>query len=318
MLNTGLSNSLTSICPSCRFASLNIARPTRRHSSGTTIGKFRSTPANRPNTHLDKYLKQSPKSLLEKKKETEEKKDAAVDAPKKKTRRMRKPSSEISSDGTARGAPAEDSVFGKSEEPANEDEEYEEVEEDGAAAPIKAVHEEIDPEALMNVLDPEPGKTMAWQRKKVIQSIRNRGQLTKEQIIKRTERECTVPSAMFKTSTKKLVHLARQISGKPIDEAIVQMQLSKKKVAQDIMKHLEYAKNMAIVSRGMGLGKAENRTGEPVEIELKDGKRKVITDQTGIYVDQAWVNKGDETMTPDYRGRGRVFTHTHRMASKLF
>jgi ribosomal protein L22 len=121
---------------------------------------------------------------------------------------------------------------------------------------------------------------------------------------------------MFKTSTKKLMHLARQIAGKPIEEAIVQMQLSKKKTGMDIMRHLEYAKNLAIVSRGMGLGRAEDRAGEPVEIELGDGKRKLIKDRTGIYVEQAWVNKGEEVMTPEYRGRGRVFRLTHRMASE--
>jgi ribosomal protein L22 len=210
----------------------------------------------------------------------------------------------------SRGAPSEESVFGGTDglPPA---------EADGAEAVEKPVHEEIEPEALMNVLNPEPGKTMAWQRKKLIQQIRNRGALTKEQQLARTERSCTVPSALFRTSTKKLVHLARQIAGKPIEEAIVQMQLSRKKVAQDIRQHLEYARNLAIVSRGMGLGKVEGREGEAVEIELKDGKRKIIKDRTGIYVEQAWVNKGEERMTPEYRGRGRVFTLTHRSASEF-
>jgi ribosomal protein L22 len=239
---------------------------------------------------LGKYLNQAPDALLRKENKRPEatKKKAPEDKP---------------TDTFSRGAPAEDSVFGKVEEQTSD----ETVE--------KPVYEEIDPEALMNVLEPEPGKTMAWRRKKLIQQIRVRGGLTKEQQLKRTERECIVPSAMFKTSTKKMMHLARQIAGKPIDEAIVQMQLSKKKVAQDIRQHLEYARNLAIVSRGMGLGKAEDRMGEPMEIELKDGKRKVIKDQTGIYVDQAWVNKGEETMTPEYRGRGRVFRLTHRQAS---
>jgi ribosomal protein L22 len=208
----------------------------------------------------------------------------------------------------ARGVPSQESIFARDDEPAADEEKVESVE--------KPLYEEIDPEALMNVLDPVPAKRLAWQRKKVIQQIRKRGELTKAEIIKRTERECVASSAMFKSSTKKLVHLARQIAGKPIDEAIVQMQLSKKRIAQDIMRHLEYSKNLAVVSRGMGLGNAEERQGEPVEIELKDGKRQLITDKTGIYVDQAWVNKGDESITPDYRGRGRVFTHTHRRASK--
>jgi ribosomal protein L22 len=239
--------------------------------------------------HLDRYLKQAPEMLMKKKTAKKERKE---------------PESDI----VARGAPSDQSVFAREEEVVPDAEAVEPVE--------KPLYEEIDPEALMNVLDPEPGKRLAWQRKKVIQQIRKRGELTKAEIIKRTERECMVGSAMFKTSTKKLVHLARQIAGKPIDEAIVQMQLSKKRVAQDVMKHLEYAKNLAIVSRGMGLGKAEDRQGDPIEIELKDGKRKLITDHTGIYIDQAWVNKGEESITPDYRGRGRIFGHTHRRASK--
>ena len=173
-----------------------------------------------------------------------------------------------------------------------------------------------DPEALASVCDPEPEKRIRWERRRIIQQIKRRGRMTKEELLKRTERESKVRSHFFKTSSKKLMLLARQIQGKPIDEAILQMQYSKKKAAQDVKKHLEFAKNMAIVNRGMGLGKAEGRTGETVQIELKDGKRKLITDRTGIYIEQIWVNKGKSDYSNEYRARGRVNTLTHRRACK--
>lgn len=156
------------------------------------------------------------------------------------------------------------------------------------------------------VLDPDPHGRMRWERKMIIRQIRRRGRLTKAQLLKRTERESLSKSQMIKTSVKKLGMLARQIVGKPIDEAITQMRFSPKKAAKEVLQHLKLARAEAIVKRGMGLGEAEDRKGEPVEIELKDGKRKRIIDRTGIYVDQAWVGKGPHETAFDYRARGRV------------
>ncbi|KIV98587.1 uncharacterized protein PV09_09621 [Verruconis gallopava] len=283
-----LSHSINSICPPCRFASLTIRHSPRLNYSSNTA-ESRREPENHINSHLQKYLKKAPSSLLQK--ELDSQKEC------KETE---------SADLIARGLPSKESIFDSHGESPS-------VGEQAINVPQPS-YELIDPEALLNVLDPEPSKRLSWQRRKVIQQIRKRGEFTKAEIIKRTERECMVSSAMFKTSTKKLVHLARQIAGKPIDDAIAQMQLSKKRVAQDIMKHLEYAKTLAIVSRGMGLGKVENRAGEPVEIETKNGKRKLVTDRTSIYVDQAWVNKGDHTITAEYRGKGKVYRHKHRTA----
>lgn len=149
----------------------------------------------------------------------------------------------------------------------------------------------------------------------VIRQTRRGGRLTKTQLLKRTERESLSKSPQFPTSLKKLGPLARQIAGKPIEDAIVQMRFSRKKVAQNVRKHLEYARDEAIVKRGMGLGAAEGRKGEPVEIELKDGKRKLVTDRTGIYVDQAWVGKGMKGASLDYRARGRVNIMTNPYTS---
>lgn len=144
--------------------------------------------------------------------------------------------------------------------------------------------------------------------------------------ILRTERFSVSKSELFKTSVKKLGPLARQIAGKPIEEAIVQMRFSKKKAAAEVKKHLEYARDEAIVRRGMGLGmvkpqeagEGEGEGGrEEVEAEAeatmktivfedKKGKRRTVTDPSSIYVDQAWVGRGKYGRVPEYRARGRV------------
>ena len=121
----------------------------------------------------------------------------------------------------------------------------------------------------------------------------------------------------LKTSVKKLTPLARQIAGKSVDEAINQMRFSKKRVAEDVRDHLVLAKNRATVLKGMGLGEAEGRMGNSVSIELKDGTRKLVTDQTAMYIDQAWVNRGLFTRSRSFRARGRVDTLRHPSTSKF-
>lgn len=175
-----------------------------------------------------------------------------------------------------------------------------------------------DPKNMARVLDPNPKSRERWERKKVIQLVRKGGRLSREEFIKRTEREHLNKSPTLKTSVKKLGKLARQIAGKTMDEAIVQMRFSKKKVAQEVLKQLEFARDEAVVMRGMGLGsiKAEDADPEeqqlvvkdrPVEIQLKDGKRYRVTDRSNIYIDQAWVGRGPYGRLPDYRARGRMF-----------
>lgn len=137
----------------------------------------------------------------------------------------------------------------------------------------------------------------------------------------RTERESLVKSHWFKTSVKKLNPLARQISGKNIDDAILQMRFSKKKAAIDVKAHLEHAKNEAIVVHGMGLGgnQASGESGsdssadstqkaseKPITIRLKNGSPKKIYDPTSIYIAQAWVNRGPYGMELDHRARGVI------------
>ena len=174
-----------------------------------------------------------------------------------------------------------------------------------------------DPAVLAAALDPDPEGRRRWQRRKIIQEIRNRGQLTKAQIIARTERESLCKSPFYKTSLKKLMPLARQIAGKPIEEAIIQMRFSKKRVAADVKKHLEYARDEAIVKRGMGLGmvQSEANAGADVEegdsatgmvVEDKKGKRRYVSDTSSIYVDEAWIGRGPYGVDYDFRARGRT------------
>ncbi|KAL8628151.1 hypothetical protein Q9189_006128 [Teloschistes chrysophthalmus] len=205
------------------------------------------------------------------------------------------------------------------------------AEQPDAAEPDDSAVPTRDPFVLAAALDPNPVARQRWQRKMIIRDVRNRGQLTKAQQLKRTERESLCKSEFFKTSIKKLYPLARQIAGKPIEEAIIQMRFSKKRVARDVKKHLEYARDEAIVKRGMGLGmvkpedsdaaaneesdvhtklkanheKKGNRPG--MVVEDKKGKRRFVNDTSSIYVDEAWVGRGTYRNDLDYRARGRAF-----------
>ena len=141
-----------------------------------------------------------------------------------------------------------------------------------------------------------------------IKEVRKRGRMTKAQVLKQTERELLAKSHDFKTSVKKLNPLARQIAGKTVEEAIVQMRFSKKKAARDVLEHLEHAKNEAIVKRGMGLGAVNaKKLDHPFKIQTKDGKRIKVDDPTTMYVDQAWVGRGLYATTPDHRARGQIY-----------
>ena len=188
-----------------------------------------------------------------------------------------------------------------------------------------------DPTVMAAELDPVPLSRMRWERKMVIRSIRKRGRLSKTERIMQTERQSLSKSPFWGTSIKKLFPLANQIAGKPIEEAIVQMRFSKKKAAQDVKKHLEYARNEAIVKRGMGLGqvgavdeKAQGGEGlirqPPQErmriVEDKKGTKRVVTDPTQIYVDQAWVGRGSYSTTPSFRGKSRVHYLKHPTTSE--
>ena len=200
---------------------------------------------------------------------------------------------------------------------------------DGAASDKEGRQAERDPAIMAAVLDPQPHNRKRWQRKMLIRSIQHRHRMTKKVKIARSERESLSKSDFFKTSIKKLGPLARQIAGKPIDDAIVQMRFSKKKAAKIVLKHLEQARDEAVVRRGMGLGgvKAEdeavamesiegpiddlkqNEVGKKEErilVEDKKGKKRWVNDRSAMYVDQAWVGRGRYGRELEYRARGRV------------
>lgn len=154
-----------------------------------------------------------------------------------------------------------------------------------------------------------------------IRSIRSRGRLSKTVKLLRTERSHLAKSHFLKTSVKKLGPLARQIAGKPIDDAIIQMRFSPKKAAREVKRHLEYARDEAVARRGMGLGGVDGKgavAGGEMVVEDKKGKRRTVRDKTEIYVDQAWVGRGSYGKAPDYRARGQVNVMWLPYTSELF
>lgn len=137
--------------------------------------------------------------------------------------------------------------------------------------------------------------------------------------IKRTEKQLHEKSPWLGTSVKKLVHLSRQIAGKTVEDALVQMRYSKKKMAKEIAYQLELARDRAVVERGMGLGavKAQSENapeeGQKVErrvvqqIKTKDGKHIEIEDPTKLYIAQSWVERGPlRGYRKSPRARGRM------------
>ncbi|KAK4174998.1 putative mitochondrial LSU ribosomal protein L22 precursor [Triangularia setosa] len=170
-------------------------------------------------------------------------------------------------------------------------------------------------EALARSVNPDPQARIRWERKMAIRQVTNgtdaysvEPRLSR---IARTERVLKSKSPWLPTSVKKLVHLARQIQGKNVEDALVQMKYSKKKMAAEVTTQLKIARDLAIVERGMGLGNSKeggDKTTPKMEIQRKDGKWMTVGDQTKMYIAEAWVNKGPlRARNPDYRARGRMF-----------
>ncbi|KAH7011976.1 ribosomal protein L22/L17 [Ilyonectria destructans] len=185
------------------------------------------------------------------------------------------------------------------------------------ATPGAGEMEQKTKENMAMVVDPDPRSRIRWQRKKVIQMVRRNGRLTKEERIKMSERELLHKSEFMPTSVKKLVMLARQIAGKPVDDAITQMSWSKKKFAAEVRYYLEEARDLAIAQRGMGLGQANGETfAKPRKIQTKEGKWIEISDPTRMYIAQSWVGRGTwRGKKIDYKGRGRMGIIRHPSTS---
>lgn len=179
---------------------------------------------------------------------------------------------------------------------------------------------------VRHAVDPDPASRRRWERKMVIRNVTRaldvRGKETRQERIKRTEREVLSKSAWLATSTKKLVHLARQVSGKSLEDAKTQMKFSKKKYAKEVLYELDLAKDRAVVERGMGLGKVNGEfvpgKTEPTKVrDVRHGKWVEIDDPTRLYVHEAWVNRGPwRGKKPSYRARGRTDLIQMPQASK--
>ncbi|CAI7606014.1 unnamed protein product [Penicillium glandicola] len=166
--------------------------------------------------------------------------------------------------------------------------------------------EDRDLSRLQVGLGPDPKAQLRWERKMAVREIRKRGRVPTKVQIKRTERESLSKSHWIKTSLKKLGPLARQIAGKNIDEAILQMRFSNKKAAKDVLEHLEHAKNVAIVRAGMGLEASKSEPSKPITVILKTGERQKIANPSDIYIQEAWVNRGPYGYEMDHRARGQI------------
>jgi len=215
-----------------------------------------------------------------------------------------------------------------------------------AAARRAAVEAENNRKLQEMSLDPSREAREHLERRLVIASLKKGGRLTKAQNLARTERQSVYKSQNLPTSVKKLQKVVNQIAGKSVSEALVQLRFSEKRVARDVIKGLEIAQNEAIAGRGMGLGNGlvaqkrweaqrnmtdRGKAGDikiseaereehhipPVTVELKDGSKKLVRDPSEIYIDQAWVGKGDYWQSPDFRARGQVNTLKHRTTSKF-
>ncbi|KAF2114384.1 ribosomal protein L22/L17 [Lophiotrema nucula] len=200
----------------------------------------------------------------------------------------------------------------------------------------RLLEERREAEMYAEKLDPKPEQRKKWEQRMVIRSLRRRGRMTVELKRARTERESLYKSPNLPTSVKKLTKVMQQIQGKTLEEAFVQLRFSKKRVAKDVFKGLQLARDEAIVARGMGVpqrlkGTTEGEANTPHlhgdegartwesdktrAIELKDGTTKKIKDPSEIYIDQAWVGKGVQWKSPEYRARGKVNLLTHRTTS---
>lgn len=96
-------------------------------------------------------------------------------------------------------------------------------------------------------------------------------------------------TAKFKISPRKLSMLAHQISGHPIDYAILQMQFSPKRASKRILSTLALARDHA-AAKGMQVPR--------------------------LIVSEAWVNKGTFLRRIDIKGRGR-FGFKHHPSARM-
>ncbi|KAF2635725.1 ribosomal protein L22 [Massarina eburnea CBS 473.64] len=204
-------------------------------------------------------------------------------------------------------------------------------------------------------LDPAPAARRKFETKMAIRDVLKNGRVTKAIKLARTERESVYCSPFLPTSVKKLMRITHLIAGKTVEEALIQLRFSPKRIARDVRKGLMIARDEAIAQRGMGLGggqaaqdaleaeeareaelaeleaqddledensepyfadgtRRRDRKGGGRLIEMKNGSKKRVWDETEMYIDQAWVGRGDPSKSPEFRARGRINMLTHRLA----
>lgn len=178
----------------------------------------------------------------------------------------------------------------------------------------------IRPAHLAPTQDPDPRSRARWERKAVIQMVRRGTRESRAEIIRRTEREMRYRSEFIPTSVKKLVHVARQVAGKNVDDALVQMQYSKKKTGREVAHFLKLAVDRAIVEHGMGLGRTNGEAPLEKPRKIKDGEGRwmVVSDPSRIYIAQAWVGRGPwRGQRLVHLGRGRKGVHQKPSTSEF-
>ncbi|KAF9931234.1 hypothetical protein FBU30_010559 [Linnemannia zychae] len=115
-----------------------------------------------------------------------------------------------------------------------------------------------------------------------------------EQGGKATLKEYQFSTANFKTSTKKLRLLANQIKGLDIQSAINQMEFSQKRPSKRVMNTLAFARTNATT------------------------QEKYAMDASKLYVDRAWVGKGDYHRRIKIHARGKFGVMHHPTAHLKF
>jgi len=113
------------------------------------------------------------------------------------------------------------------------------------------------------------------------------GEVVPQVVVQRKKHtEHKYSTANFKMSHRKLNKLGRQMSGKPIDHAILQMMFSEKRASSRLKSMLALAKSHAVKYKGL--------------------------DEKKLVVAEAWVTKGPNVLKRiDIKGRGRMGIKSH-------
>lgn len=163
--------------------------------------------------------------------------------------------------------------------------------------PLQWIQEKFAPKARK--VDPVEEKKGSEQEKQGQQSVfeaavshekgarpKTKSTETAPTVVKKKATEHKYSTANFKISHRKLNMIGRQISGKPIDHAIVQMQFSEKRATSRIKSMLATAKLHATAYKNM--------------------------DPSKLIVSEAWVTKGPKQLKRlEPRGRGKFGIRVH-------